>query len=180
MISSRLPGLADSIVENLVSGLVDRGCLAELQSAADSLTRSGFVAQPGWRALRAGALPPHPGTHEPGEWQHGWQYHASSSLEHHFRETVILAQSCAADQTHLRSHSGPGASSSMLGSPSSLEFKLVFERLRLPLDVTEARCECGGAVDLYGRHRAACPRSGRISTRAVGPERVCVARQGPL
>ena len=51
MISGRLPGLADSIVENLVSGLVDRGCLAELQSAADSLTRSGFVAQPGWRAL---------------------------------------------------------------------------------------------------------------------------------
>ena len=176
MISGRLPGLADSIVENLVSGLVDRGCLAELQSAADSLTRSGFVAQPGWRALRAGAVPPHPGTHEPGEWQHGWQYHASSSLEHHFQETVILAQSCAADQAHLRSHSGPGASSSMLGSPSSLEFKLepqlfrtlVFERLRLPLDVTEARCECGGAVDLYGRHRAAC---GRLRTRAVGPER---------
>ena len=23
------------------------------------------------------------------EWQHGWQYFASSSLEHHFRETVV-------------------------------------------------------------------------------------------
>ena len=30
---------------------------------------------------------------EPGEWQ---QYNASSSLEHHFRETVVIA--------HLRSH----------------------------------------------------------------------------
>ena len=67
----------------------------------------------------------------------------------------------------------------MLGSPSSLEFKLepqlfrtlVFERLRLPLDVTEARCECGGAVDLHGRHRAPCHRSGRLCARAVGPER---------
>ena len=96
-----------------------------------------------------------------------------------FRETVILAQSYAADQAHLRSHSGPGASSSTLGSPSSVEFKLepqlfrtlVFERLGLPLDVTEARGECGGAVDLQGRHRAACPRSGRLRTRAVGPER---------
>ena len=37
--------------------------------------------------------------------------------------------------------------------------------------MTEARGECGGAVDLYGRHRAACPRSGRLRTRAVGPER---------
>ena len=36
MISGSLPGLADSIVENLVSGLVDRESLAELQSAADS------------------------------------------------------------------------------------------------------------------------------------------------
>ena len=72
----------------------------------------------------------------------------------------------------------PRASSSMLGSPSSLEFKLepqLFHTLRLPLDVTEARCECGGAVDLYGRHRAACSRSGRLRTRAVGPERT-VAR----
>ena len=32
------------------------------------------------------------------------------ALEHHFRETVILAKSCAADQAHLRSHAGAGAS----------------------------------------------------------------------
>ena len=65
----------------------------------------------------------------------------------------------------------------------TLEFKvephtfraLVLERLRLPLDVTEARCECGIALDVFGKHRAACPRSGRLRTRAVGPERT-VAR----
>ena len=28
-----------------------------------------------------------------GEWQHGWQYHGSSSLEYHFRESVVFAQS---------------------------------------------------------------------------------------
>ena len=27
------------------------------------------------------------------------------------------------------------------------------------------------ALDVFGRHRAACPRSGRLRTRAVGPER---------
>ena len=32
--------------------------------------------------------------------------------EHHFRETVVLARSCAGDQAHLRSHSGPRGRSS--------------------------------------------------------------------
>ena len=43
--------------------------------------------------------------------------------------------------------------------------------VRLPLDMTNGRCECGGPVDNLGRHRAACPRSGRLRTRAVVPER---------
>ena len=41
----------------------------------------------------------------------------------------------------------------------------------------ESKCECGCFLDTTGRHRAACPRSGRLRTRAVGPEktlaRVC-------
>ena len=47
---------------------------------------------------------------------------------------------------------------------------LILERLRLPLAVTEGRCECGDWVDSKG-HRAACPHSGRLRTRAVAPER---------
>ena len=123
--------------------------------------------------------PPRPRSTEPGEWQHGWQHHASSSLEHHFRETVVLTQSCSADQAHLRSHSGPGTGEVLLVAPTGPEFRvepqlfrtLVLERLRLPLDVTESKCECGCFLDTTGRHRAACPRSGRLRTRAVGPER---------
>ena len=96
-----------------------------------------------------------------------------------FRETVILAQSCAADQAHLRSHAGPCASDVFCGAPTQKEFEvephlfrnLVLERLRLPLDVTDAVCECGCRLDTEGRHRAACARSGRLRTRAVGPER---------
>ena len=108
-----------------------------------------------------------------------WQFHASSPLEHHFRETVILAKACAADQAHLRSHAGIGASDVLHGAPTGPEFKvephlfhtLVLERLRFPLPVTEAFCECGSPLDVWGRHRAACPRSGRLRARAVGPER---------
>ena len=84
-------------------------------------------------------------------------------LEHHFRETVILGKSCATDQAHLRSHAGVGASDVLHGAPTGPEFKVepnlfrtfVLERLRLPLPVTEAFCECGSPLDVWGRHRAA-------------------------
>ena len=62
------------------------------------LDRSGFVGRPG------GRRPSVPISSEPGEWQHGWQYHGSSSLDCHFRETVVFVQSCPANQAHLRSH----------------------------------------------------------------------------
>ena len=136
--------------------------------------------RPTWEELRAGARPPLPPERaEPGEWRHGWQYHASSSSELHFRETLVLAQSCPADQAHLRSHSGSASSAVLHGAPTGPEFKLapdlfrtlVLERMRLPLQVSEARCECGLPLDVQGRHRAACPRSGRLKSRAQAPER---------
>ena len=116
---------------------------------------------------------------EPGEWQHGWQHHASSSSEFHFQETVMFAQSCASDMAHLRSHSGPGAGDVFHGSPTHHEFEvqpglfrtLILERLRLPLHVTDAQCECGSTLDRMGRHRAACARSGRLKMRALPTER---------
>ena len=70
-------------------------------------------------------------------------------------------------------------SAALCGAPTGPEFTLtpsvfrttILERLRLPLDIAEAHCECGGFVDSLGRHRAACPRSGRLRSRAVAPER---------
>ena len=82
------------------------GCVGSLQNAAEALDRSGFVGRPS------------------GEWHHGWQYYASSFLEHKFRETVVIAQSSAANQAHLRSHSGPGASAVLCGAPTRPEFTL--------------------------------------------------------
>ena len=108
------------------------------------------------------------------EWLHGWEYYASSSSEHHSRKNVVLNQSCAADQAHLRSHSGPGASDVLCGCPSKPEFRIeaiILERVRLPLQVTEVRCECGVPLDNRGRHRAASSRSGRLKSRALAPER---------
>ena len=185
MISQSLPVVATQVLAHLTMDQRATGCLGELQEATDRLDHEGFVSKPEWTALRDGTRPPQADASEPGEWQHGWQYHASSSSEHHFRKSVVIAQSSVGDQAHLRSHSGPGASAVLLGCPTSCEFQLqpdtfrvlTLERLRLPIHVTEARCSCGAPLDLLGRHRGACPRSGRLKSRAVPTEhtlaRVC-------
>ena len=93
----------------------------------------------------------------------------------------FFARSSVSHQAHLRSHSGPGASAVLCGAPTGPEFTLqpgvVLERLRLPLQTTESRCECGACLDQLGRHRGACPESGRLRSRAVAPEstlaRIC-------
>ena len=173
-----MPAVSATIVEHLTDGAAD-GCFGALQRTADTLDRAGFVMRPSWQELQRGLRPPSPEHAEPGGWEHGWQYHASSSSEFHFRETLVLAQSCPTDQAHLRSHSGPGASAVLHGAPTSPEFKvapelfrtLLLERLRLPVQITDARCECGVALDTQARHRAACARSGRLRSRALEPER---------
>ena len=43
--------------------------------------------------------------------------------------------------------------------------------------LTEARCECG-QNDIFGRHRAACPSSGRLKRRAVPTERTVCRKAG--
>ena len=103
MLQKRLPEVTTHIMDQLAVGAGGQGCLGELCSASRRLDQSGFVARPDWTQLQEGLRPPQPVSSELGEWQHGWQYHASSPLEHHFRETVIFAQSDAADRAHLTS-----------------------------------------------------------------------------
>ena len=88
MIHQRLPRVADNITDRLEGAVAVEGCLGELHEVGDRLDRQGFVGRPGWAELKLGAH-----TVEPGEWAHGWQYHASSASEYHFRETVVLPQS---------------------------------------------------------------------------------------
>ena len=86
MIQARLPIMANAVMEASEGNA--QGCIGELQESTRVLDASVLLQS---------------------QSQHGWQYYASSSLEHHFRETVVFAQS-SADLAHLRSHAGPGAS----------------------------------------------------------------------
>ena len=92
----------------------------------------------------------------------------------HFRETVIVAQSDAAEQAHLRSHAGPGADEVLCGAPVAPEskvepqlFRALVQRLRLPLDV---RCN----RKLKG-HECSRPHSRRASNQGAR-QRPAIAR----
>ena len=99
--------------------------------AARDLDRRGFVGQPSWEALEAGAGPPVPEVTEPGGWLRGWQHHSSPSTS-----TGV-------------SHSGPGASSFVHGTLTQLDLEfqvqpvlfrtLLLEGMRLPHETTAAR-----------------------------------------
>ena len=180
MIQDRFPWIAHLIAEQLESEEAVGGCSVSFQHAAEALDRSGFVSRPTWESLRAGSHPPPNTVAEPGEWQHGWQEYASSSLEQHFREAVVFAQSSAANQAHLRSHPEPGASAVPCGAPTGPECShcspTCFERWSSRdcgclCRSRTSLCECGARLDQLGRHRGACPRSGRLRSRAVAPER---------
>ena len=98
MLDQRLPEVTTQISHSLSEDVPAGGCLGELQEAGSELDHHGFVSRPSWEELRAGARPAPPPESEPGEWPHGWQYFASSSVEFHFRKTVVLAESCAAER----------------------------------------------------------------------------------
>ena len=101
------------------------------------------------------------------------------------QSSTLVSGSMAGNTTRLpllnttgRQKKLPGSSAVMCGAPTSPENTLqpvfrtvVLERLRLPLDIIEARCLCGGFFDSLRRHRGACPRSGRSRSRAFATER---------
>ena len=116
---------------------------SELRAVATCLDRHGFVGRPGWVDLQMGVRPPPVDESEPGEWAHGWQHCASSASEYHYRKSVVMCQSCPANQAHLRSHSGPGSSQVLHGCPTKPEFRiapdlfrtLILERFRSKVQV---------------------------------------------
>ena len=179
MIKQRTPAVANAVVEGLQQEAGAIGCIGELRESAARLDREGFWWRPGWCALSDGQRPPEP-SGERGEWPHGWQYWASSVSDSHFREVSLLSGQTAARRAHLRSHSGWNAGAALAHAPTAREYTvaphlfrvLLLERLQLPLQVTEALCEgCHAPLDVHGRHRTACPRTGRLKKRATPTER---------
>ena len=160
MISDRNPAVADMVVHTLALGAhgrdADAGCLVELHDAAARFDREGFWWRPSWNDLRHGKRPPVNTSSEPDEWQHGWQFWASSVSDTHFRKRSILSCCTAASRAHLRSHSGRNAGVALAHAPTTPELTVPPFLFRVLL------LERGAPLDVLGRHRAACTRTGRL------------------
>ena len=126
MVGQRNPEVADMVVRT-VSQREQRhqGCLTELHQAGARLDRERFWWRPSWQALRDGARPEEHVVGEPGEWQHGWQYWASSISDSYFRKTSLLPVRPAASRAHLRSHSGPDAGAALACAPTAPEYTIL-------------------------------------------------------
>ena len=125
MVGQRNPEVADMVVRTVSQREPPReGCLAELHQAGARLDREGFWWRPTWQALRDGARPEENVVGEPGEWQHGWQYWASSVSDSFYRKTSLLPVRPAASRAHLRSHSGSNAGTALAHAPTSPEYTI--------------------------------------------------------
>ena len=177
----RFPTLTAAYVAELETGCTGRQCLTEVLSSAQTLQREGFVP-PGYVALAEGAKPEGPAQEEvdPGEWRHGWQYHASTIRgEFHLKNRVEPASN-KAEQALLKSQAGRNCIRVLIAVPSDASTTLtparlataLRRRLRLPLLCVRSRCEgCGQKLDKLGDHLSSCMRSGRVQARAKPPER---------
>ena len=139
------------------------GCLGELRNAPRLLDRHGFVGRPSWNNIRVGIQPEGDIRTEPGGWPHGWQYTVSSSPEHNFKKNVVLNWPIC---VHIQGQSFEQRRCSLR--------TIILERVRLPLQVTEVRCECGTPLDSRGCRRVACSQSGRLNSRTHTNE-ICAA-----
>ena len=178
-ISRRNPEVASEVVRRLDNQEPNHGCGAELQEAATLLERVLVATQ--LVSASGGESPPQNSARDPGEWPHGWQYWASSTLDTSFRKMFMLFGRPASCHAHLRSHSGHNAGMALSHAPTAPEFTipphlfrvLLLERLWLPLLLMEETCEaCHEPLDPLGRHKAACPNTGRLKKRASSVERV--------
>ena len=107
MLRQRNPVAASHLLRRLVQNDVDDiPCLRELQECRLQVVAAGFDSCPSWEALWDGARPEQPNEPEPGEWRHGWQYHACSRTEKTYREHVVMPALDNTTKALLRLQSG--------------------------------------------------------------------------
>ena len=172
----RYPEVAHSLLTLPESSADGRpASLAVADAAATALDTAGMQRRPTWRSLYDGARPATPSEDErdPGEWAHGWQYHASNALEQTEYNSLLGAlrgrrgTGPLPGPARLRSCAGPFASVWLTAAPTSEALQLsttemqctLRRRLGLPMEGLADRCEgCRALLDPYGHHRLACTR----------------------
>ena len=117
----RFPHKAAEYVAVLETQLQDRNCLTEVLEAARTLSNEGFKL-PTYVDLAERAKPaaPDPQELDPGEWRHGWQYHASSAREADHRRNRVLPRLTTPERALLRSQAGRNYTRALTAVPPTL------------------------------------------------------------
>ena len=101
----RQPRLAAACVQALERGGAGRPALSAAYAVANLLRSEGWQECPTWTTLLSTpCAAPRARETGPGDWPHGWQFHASSTRSLYFRERVLLPS--------------PGTVAVLVGSPS--------------------------------------------------------------
>ena len=188
-LGSRCPNLARACSDALAHGGLGRPAMCAAQTAANLLRNEGWSDCPTWAALADNVpAPGSAGEAGPGDWPHGWQFHASRTRTNYFRERVLLPTLDPAHRALLLSQSGQQAAAWLTAVPADTATTLPPEvmqialrrRLRLRLPLGPATCGqeghgCGRRLDAWGDHALACPRTGYLAKRAKLIERAWIA-----
>ena len=177
-ISLRDPELAATAARRLQRPHEAVPSLAALQAAAHTLAGAGFQA-PRWDQLAHTPCPlPEQPDDQPTDFTRGWQRSASFALDAAFAAS-LTGRLDPSSIALLDSQSGPFAAKVLTALPTSPELRLepasyrvmLLRRLHLQLPLAPAFCPCRRRLDALGGHRASCPRSGLLRSRAVPLER---------
>ena len=186
----RHPGLVAGTLHQTGLQRQGEGCIlpcvgAALQSES-CLRQAGFDAPP-WQQMAANSRPGEVAVRNFGDPLRGWQRAATACLDAAACES-LLSELDMASHALLLSQAGPGGSRAITALPTSPELRLPSEcmrvlslrRLRMPLPHAPRRCRCGGMLDVFGDHRAACPVAGVLGPRGAPLERAAarVCREG--
>lgn len=179
VLQQHYPAVSASLVHHFQAAASHTLCLQAANQAAALLESHGWEP-PGWPALLSGEGPVQHTTDlfVPFDYTRGWQRSATAVVE----LAELAATQQAVDrptQAMLQSQAGPYASRAFttlpvcpeMTYPSDLFRVLLLRRLRLPLPLSERFCRCRHTLDPFGDHRAACPRSGALRSRAPALER---------
>ena len=112
IIAERAPASGSRVLQELESDASPIRSVQQAVAAEAVVTGPGFRVKPTWRELVAGVRPPERDQEygdEPGQWPHGWQFHAALGLITHHREHVVLPSLDEGTQARLRSQSGAHA-----------------------------------------------------------------------
>ena len=183
-IQARNVFVCDTLMTELHKGVASGSAsVREAAEAAELLSHEGFDV-PAWDNFRDPEFkPPQPENAEPGEWKHGWQFHASAARDSHFAASAHLPLLSPPLRCLRTSQCGPCASRHFTVLPSAKDttftperFRtLLLVRLRRPLGLVGRRCRCGVVLDPFGDHRSACARVGLLGPRGA-PAEVMAAR----